>query len=447
MKTDLEALLEFENLVNNLLQGKTLPSLDWFAYPVAFQSLGQKLDQLNRNIADYDLFAKEIALGHLAAVPPDRNNLIAGSIKEIHSQLSSLSWSLQQLIKGNMVSKIYYPGELFGYYNELVDKVSNPLNQFPTAMPEWGSQINSWRYHQILSAINQLRIMLIEVDEKGSLLFANPSARMIFPDLQQLPYDQPDLQDNTVLQYLCSFSNRAKPSAVGQLQNDEFPITHEIYDPANLMWLKITTDIIRLADGSIGFLHMIDDISEWKYREEKLRQSVDYDNLTSTYTREAGLVKLKEFIEHRYQRTNCVAFIDIDGLKFINDHYGHNEGDFTIKMVANVLLGSVRDTDWVVRYGGDEFLILFMNCSEEIAWKVIERMHQRLNSLNTGLNKPYLLSISTGLSAVTEDMIQVSDLIGVVDAAMYQDKIRRKRENQDTNFSRFAPLTSDEQGE
>jgi len=433
MKKENEALSEIESALDAMLHGNVadnLPPIDPDAYPEHLRTIAEKLGSLQKSLGEISSFSRNMADGNMDAEPPPRSNYLAGPLKEIQSQHASFYWSMQQLMQGNMVSKLYYPGALFEQYNSLIEKVSKTFSNDGEELPQWGSSVTSWRYHQILSAINHLHIMILEVDANGEILFANPPAREALGEFSALPYDQAD-PDGILLEYLCTFTKSHESSESAAKKK---PVFNELYDTRTRTWYKITSDRIALTDGTTGMLHMIDDISERKHHEKQLNQSVQIDSLSAAYTRKAGFQKLEEAIDQRQCQHSCAAFVDIDRLKEINDKFGHTEGDFAIKSIAEILLSGVRKTDSVVRYGGDEFLILFLNCTKEIAQKAIDRMYLKLDQTNAGSKKPYTLSFSFGLAEITEDMEKASDLIALIDKKMYVHKMQRKntRDHRDT---------------
>lgn len=386
----------------------------------------EKVDLLAKRLLELNAFTSEVANGNLEIDAPGRHNLLAAPMKEIHSQLSSLQWSMKQLIDGNIVSKLYYSGELYASYNALIEKVSKLLSSSQSdSTPQWGTAVSSWRYHQLLSAINHLHIIVIEVDQEGTILFANPPARELLSDAKRLPDIETQHVQNELLHYLSTFSSCK--AVINPLKHREFSVLHELYEPGSGAWYKITSDQIELADGSFGFLHMIDDISEWKHHEEQLNLRASIDPLTSAYTRRAGFSKLDEMLKlDKRQQAGSIAFIDMDGMKQINDTYGHPEGDYAIKTVAEVLISSIRETDWVIRYGGDEFLILFYHCPEAMAREAIERMYTRLAEVNASNGKEFTLAFSYGLMAISDEYSHAEDLITAVDAMMYANKQAKK---------------------
>lgn len=433
MKDACETIKLMEEKLDAMLEGRLVtPALDEAAVPQELSGVARRLNKLARDISELEEFGYDLARGELDAATPSRTNYLAGPFKEIHSQLMTASYNMEQLIKGNMVSKINLPGDFFAWYNLLIEKVSQTFGMIQSSeqtQTEWGDAATSWRYHQILTAINKLSIMVLEVDADGNIMFANPNARKTFSDMASLPYKD-SAGAGALVEYLCTFANRVSQIEPGRLVFEDFPVLYELFDKERGRWYKITSDVLNLTDGSVGLLHVIDDISDWKKQEHELTLSATIDPLTSAYTRSTGMRKLSEMIRLRDEEESCVAFVDIDGLKSINDRYGHTEGDFVIKTVAAILISSVRETDWVVRYGGDEFLVLLMNSSPASAQKAVTRMEERLRATNEAAQKPYELSFSTGLSAITPDMRQSQDVIRAVDKNMYKGKVAKKKKKE-----------------
>lgn len=427
MKTEQEALSQMEEILESARIGKGYEKPDISDYPEYLIPLAEKLFLFVSDVYEGLDFAREFARGILDQDPPSRRNYLSAPMKEIHSQLTSFCWSIQQLLKGNMVSKLNYPGELYTCYNDLVEKVSQTFGMIDdNAKPEWGGTVTSWRYHQILSAINQLRTMVIELNPDGTILFANPPVRQAYPSLKKLPYGEEENNEDYLINYLCTFANRSGINNPLDFFGDEFPIIKELYITEKDLWYKVTTDRVKLTDGSVGMLHMIDDITEWKKKERNLKISADTDPLTSAYTRRAGFEKLEELVNKRFIQDTCVAFLDVDGLKGINDKYGHTDGDFVIKTTAELLMSSVRDSDWVIRFGGDEFIIVFQKCVESMANEVFARMYKKLDGINASSGKPYKISFSIGIIQITPEMEKVQDVVDAVDRIMYENKFKKK---------------------
>ncbi len=127
--------------------------------------------------------------------------------------------------------------------------------------------------------------------------------------------------------------------------------------------------------------------------------------------------------------TLMVSFIDLDGLKIINDTYGHKEGDFAIQQVATALSGCCRgNTDICARFGGDEFVVLCSNVSEGFDKDFEARLDNKIAEINANIDKPYQVSISYGSVVVTpKSGDKLLDIIQVADGIMYAAKREKKK--------------------
>jgi len=150
------------------------------------------------------------------------------------------------------------------------------------------------------------------------------------------------------------------------------------------------------------------------------------DPLTGLYNRAFALSYLSQELEkvkRRELRNICVAYIDLDNFKTINDLLGHSAGDNVLSDVAELLKQHFRKGDVVARIGGDEFLVIFTNCDA----KMIERRLAELRSKIERKFRKYGLSMSYGLAEAPKDALLTSFLIRIADERMYKNKEARKK--------------------
>ena len=130
----------------------------------------------------------------------------------------------------------------------------------------------------------------------------------------------------------------------------------------------------------------------------------------------------------RYSSAVSVVFMDLDGFKLVNDAYGHRAGSATLTEVAQVISKSVRDTDFVARYGGDEFVLMLPETSAKRALQMAERVRLQIanNRFKGGVGADIYLTASFGVASFPEHATQAEKLIELADAAMYEAKQRDK---------------------
>lgn len=170
-------------------------------------------------------------------------------------------------------------------------------------------------------------------------------------------------------------------------------------------------------------------VTELLEAQKKLNELSLTDELTGLYNRR-GFVTMAEH-QLKLERHSGTArglslmFADMDGLKAINDTYGHEAGSHAIKTLGRLISSVVRNADLVARWGGDEFVILSVGAHGENAQLVVDRILERIDEHNAESPEPYLIACSIGLAAIDDDL-PLDELIAQADKAMYAEKRRRK---------------------
>jgi len=166
--------------------------------------------------------------------------------------------------------------------------------------------------------------------------------------------------------------------------------------------------------------------------QEELRQLATVDELTGLANRR-GFFALGEhelLVAARTRAAVALLFVDVDGLKRVNDQLGHAVGDQLLKEAADVIRETIRTSDLAGRLGGDEFCVLLMGDPELDPYRAVARMRATAANHNERPDRTFPFSLSIGLSSIAPGRsVTLEELIDAADEAMYEDK-RGRRESQ-----------------
>ena len=192
------------------------------------------------------------------------------------------------------------------------------------------------------------------------------------------------------------------------------------------IWIEVSFNKDLDHNSDIICNGIMRDITSKKVFENKIKYLSFHDKLTGLYNRAFFETELKRLNKKR-QLPLTIVIADIDGLKLINDAFGHETGDKLIKKIASIFKYCFRSEDIIARYGGDEFAILLPSTQMSEVVKIIDRI--KIACKKEG-NKILPLSISVGVSSKTEISQEINSVIKDADDQMYRNKLMKKQSPQ-----------------
>lgn len=188
----------------------------------------------------------------------------------------------------------------------------------------------------------------------------------------------------------------------------------------------LTLAPIRDPEGGVTGVSVIArDVTEAKRAEELERQAFT-DELTGLNNRRGFITQAERYAADAMAEGEgfAILFMDLNGLKAINDNLGHQEGDAAIADAAAILRETFRDRDVLARLGGDEFCVLLAEDKDSVGESVVGRLQAMLDIHNLQGGRPYKVSMSVGVARFDpQSPCSIDDLIERADAAMYEHKM------------------------
>jgi diguanylate cyclase (GGDEF)-like protein len=190
------------------------------------------------------------------------------------------------------------------------------------------------------------------------------------------------------------------------------------------------TDALRRAHGELAQAH------------QEVKRLVITDPLTGCHNRRFfEEIKRRELQRHRrYHAPLSVVFVDVNHFKRLNDTLGHNVGDQTLTAIGTLLRQNVRESDYVIRWGGDEFLLL-LTCGLPEAERKADELQAAFDRERTSAGLPDWTGLSIGIAPVSSDTDSLMDAIREADIRMYEAKLRERVAHE--NSSAHSPGAGD----
>jgi two-component system, cell cycle response regulator len=280
--------------------------------------------------------------------------------------------------------------------------------------------------HEALRDLDALRFNVVHAATLGQALECLASRRL---DIGLLDLDLPDSRGLDVVQQIRGVAPQM-PLVVLTGNNDQRVATASLQEGAQDYLVKAE------VSGQSLWRALRYAIERQRVQFELLNLSL-VDDLTGLSNRKGFLSQATHHarLAERLEKPFLVGFIDLDGLKRINDTFGHQEGNRALVEAAQVLRNSFRQADILARFGGDEFAVVVTEANESAMPVVIRRVDEHVRIVNAQPQRLYELALSIGL--VVHDGSQPSDLeflLQQADALMYRHK-RDKRTRKDPRAS------------
>jgi diguanylate cyclase (GGDEF)-like protein len=274
-----------------------------------------------------------------------------------------------------------------------------------------------------ISTYTSKRDIIGKVKDLFVMIFGAKSFRFWTDQAALLPEDLREFYASEAIYVLLDHENRI---CIKVLWDIDY---YGMIDAGDFLFPQYLDRYLNLALNITKFLGLVFHNNEQFERIVKTGEELKFlsfhDSLTGLYNRTFINQLLVDEIEDG--RTSVFMF-DIDKLKYVNDHYGHAEGDKLIKDFATIVASCFRESDIVARIGGDEFVAILYDTDEKTAAAIHQRVMIMIQARNDNLHNEHLkLSASIGYAIRENGDETIERLMKNADASMYADKKRRRQ--------------------
>ncbi|MBN2866120.1 MAG: diguanylate cyclase [Thiotrichales bacterium] len=283
------------------------------------------------------------------------------------------------------------------------------------------------RNHRISFALNEASDGLWEWEiDTGKVFFSPQLKKMLGYGPDEMPPTIETWSDNIHPDDLVSVMKHINRHLADEYSHyeDEYRLKNR---NGEYLWVHDKGKICeRDASGKPSMMvGMVRNINKTKLLEQQLESLASEDFLTKLPNRRCGEHKAKDLINKAIELKQplCVAMLDLDDFKTINDQYGHAKGDEVLAFCASILKDFQRESDLIYRWGGEEFVCVLPNTSLQVIEKVSAQMHQHFKDANwqeIGIPRQ---TVSIGLACTTESFLEdFETLFKQADSAVYAAK-------------------------
>ncbi len=321
----------------------------------------------------------------------DINDLVNNSTDAMGAYISNEPYQMQQL---NQPFSIIHPSDFgFNMYSDILfTRSSTVQNRSQITDAFVSASIKGWLY------------AFSHISETAELIFQKYNSQQ--KSLDALIYEGEALKKLAFTEKnsfgdlsLHRFESMANIYLISGLLKPGYQIDDFIYHPTD----KRQDNLLSLTDILLILCALTISIQLYRYfcmkqKSQSLQHLADYDLLTGIANRHSMQIKAQEYfnLSNRYVHPLCCLFVDIDHFKQVNDRLGHLVGDEVLKEFADLLRLSIRQTDLVSRWGGEEFLILLPNTELEAAIETAEKLCLKIDK--HGFKNVKHISCSVGVT-------------------------------------------------
>ncbi len=375
-----------------------------------YQKLGQGLEFLQKAVEEMLAYSADLSKGNLSGYYPSKDNFLCVNLKNLHANLNHLTWQAKQVASGDYSQHVSYLGE----FSEAFNTMTEQLKEREALLKEEAEKVR--KRAEMMEGYNEL---LVEMTRKK-----NEWIIVVDAETRNILYCNKRKDEKKVDPAFCEFCLQ-RLSFRNQIVNWQDGEQDKVWEMGNEEqgFFRVTTFKIEWR-GYNAYAHIVMDITEEKQAASRLTSKAYFDPGTGIRNRLFFEEYLGKLLEEKSDIMLC--YMDLDGLKNVNDEYGHNEGDYYIRTFVTAIQKSFRSEDVFTRIGGDEFCLILSEGHKDSTERRFAEVLEQFMRENT---KEYPVSFSYGVVEIegSSNQLSLEEIMKLADTEMYECKRNNRK--------------------
>lgn len=374
-----------------------------------FRKLGRDLQDIQKAVQQLKQYSAELAKGNLSIEFPSEHNFLCTNLKGLHSNLRQITHRACQVADGDYSQHVDNLGDFSTSFNGMTEQLKRREEQ----LKEEAARIQNRA--EMIEGYNELLIKLLSRRNEWLLVVDINTKKILYCNKRNH-----EGTEDAAFCKTCRERLSFQPELLTWNTDEQYKVWE--LDDDNDTHYRITSFPLQWKEFD-SCVHIVVDITDEKRAAQNLTSKAYHDPGTGIKNRLFFREYMDTFLEEKRNATLC--YLDLDGLKYVNDVYGHLEGDMYIQNFVELIRNNFRSGDTFARIGGDEFcLVLTGSIKELIERKLAEILHD----FQTSGFAEYQCSFSYGVVEIIgkDNTLTLDELLQKADEIMYECKRKNK---------------------
>lgn len=368
-----------------------------------YRDLGRGLQYMQNAVNELVTYSAELSKGNLSVEFPKEYNFLCENLKNLHANLNHLTWQAQQVTKGDYSQHVAFLGEFSDAFNEMTRQLKDREEQLKEAAEK------AERRAEMIEGYNELLVEMLSKRKEWLLVVDRDTSEIIYCNKKK----QVGVIEDTFCQ-TCKRRLSFQSELLNWRSHEQYQVW-EMEGEADTFY-RVTSFQMEWKERS-SYVHVVVDITDEKRNARNMTSKAYHDPLTGTKNRLFFEEYMGIVLRDELEATLC--YLQLDGLEYVNETFGHDVGDEYIQKFVEIVKKNFRGGDTFTRIDGDEFcVILSGNMAELINRKLAEIMRE----FQEEVYAKYQRSFSYGVLEVKskENKMTVADILEMADDVLYE---------------------------